>query len=293
MKNCDIDGIITTNWDTVLEQLFPEYRVFVGQKELLFSNPLNIGEIYKIHGCAKNPSSLILTDDDYNDFNNRNAYLAAKLITIFVENPVVFIGYSLSDTNIRSIIKSIASCIGGSNIQKLQNNLIFIDRNEPPTGPTIETSYIQFDKTQIPIKVIKTKDYNPVYSSISRFQRKLPARVLRFCKERVFDLVRDTTTDKKLAVVNFDEIEDPSKVEVVFGLGLMDRLGKQGYIAITTEDLFEDLLMETQKYDSKKILEITYANLPTHIKFIPIYKHLRAIGINSIEEYKKIQFKPR
>lgn len=49
-SDISVDGIITTNWDFLIEELFPDFRVFVGQQELLFSNPQSIGEIYKIHG---------------------------------------------------------------------------------------------------------------------------------------------------------------------------------------------------------------------------------------------------
>ncbi|MGR5342305.1 SIR2 family protein, partial [Vibrio astriarenae] len=69
LSRLNVDGIITTNWDTFLQSLFPDYRVYVGQDELLFSNPQSIGEIYKIHGCVNTPRSLVLTQHDYKDFN--------------------------------------------------------------------------------------------------------------------------------------------------------------------------------------------------------------------------------
>lgn len=103
-----IDGVITTNWDLLLENLFPTYKVYIGQSNLLFSNPQKIAEIYKIHGCSSEPKSLVLTQDDYDEFKNKNSYLASKLLSIFLEHPVFFIGYSLNDENIASILGSIS-----------------------------------------------------------------------------------------------------------------------------------------------------------------------------------------
>ena len=286
LAKCDVDGVITTNWDLLLERIFPSYKVYIGQKELLFSNPLSIAEIYKIHGCCSDPQSLILTDGDYADYNERNAYLAAKLITIFVEHPVIFIGYSLTDPNIRALLKSVAACIGTENITKLQNNLIFLDRNEEASGPTIETAYLQFETTQIPAKVVKTKDFALAYQAIAMFERQMPAKVLRFCKERVFEIVKGTTPEKKIAVVDFESIEDPSSIEVVFGIGVASSLGQQGYVAISVDDLFEDLILNTKKYNAKHILEITLPALSSGVKFVPIYKHLRAVGIKTLDQYK-------
>jgi hypothetical protein len=83
LKKIKIDGIITTNWDTLLEGCFSDFAKFVGQEELFFSELFAIGEIYKIHGCATKPESLGLTQEDYDSFHERNPYLAAKSLKAF------------------------------------------------------------------------------------------------------------------------------------------------------------------------------------------------------------------
>ena len=106
-----ISGIITTNYDTLLETLFPNFDTYIGQEELLFSNITGIGEIYKIHGSITDAKSLVLTSKDYENFEKKASYLIAKLLTIFLEYPIIFLGYSLNDRNIRNIFETISDCL--------------------------------------------------------------------------------------------------------------------------------------------------------------------------------------
>ena len=123
LRNAVVDALITTNYDDILPALFPDYRPFVGQDGLLFANPQGIGELYQIHGSVADPESLVLTAADYQRFEERNTYLAAKLMTIFVEHPVIFLGYSLSDRNVHSILRSIAKCLTSDNIDRKHSSL--------------------------------------------------------------------------------------------------------------------------------------------------------------------------
>jgi len=54
-RGINVDGIITTNWDCLLEKLFPKYKAFKTQDDLISSTPQGIGEIHKIHGCITDP----------------------------------------------------------------------------------------------------------------------------------------------------------------------------------------------------------------------------------------------
>lgn len=98
-------AIVTTNYDELLENTFGElYEVCVGQ-DIIFSSRDDCSKtIYKIHGSISNPSSIVITQEDYDKFMASSKYLYAKLMTLFWENPIVFMGYSISDENVKNVL---------------------------------------------------------------------------------------------------------------------------------------------------------------------------------------------
>lgn len=220
LQNATIDGIITTNWDLLLEGLFPGFKKFLGQEELLFSSPQSVGEIYKIHGCCISPNSLIVTANDYESFQARNPYLAAKLLTIFVEHPVIFLGYSLSDPNVSQILGSIASCLTSTNIDQLRDRLILVHWEPGRRGFQINDTNIITERFSIPVKVITTSEFTPIFEALCEIPRKFPARILRRLKQHIYNLVQDNDPDNHLYVVDIDDEADLSKLDVVFGVGM-------------------------------------------------------------------------
>lgn len=291
LSRLNVDGIITTNWDLFLEKLFPDYRVYVGQSELLFSNPQSIGEIYKIHGSSSRPASLVLTREDYDLFEDRNPYLAAKIITLFVEHPIVFIGYSLSDKNIANILKAIVSCLGNENVNKLRDNLIFIQRaNDQP--PSYNKTVITIDSVQLPITIVKSDDFLPIYEALDATKRKIPARILRFCKEQLYTLVQSATPENKMCVVDIDNIESAKDVEFVVGVGIAgSSTSGIGYQGLTAIDLFKDLILEGEiKLDSEKLLSSTIPSISKNCKYLPVYKYLNDLGILAEDKERLAEF---
>jgi hypothetical protein len=291
LAGLNVDGVITTNWDLLLEQIFPGYKVYIGQKELLFSNPQQIGEIYKIHGCSTKPASLVLTTKDYQEFNDRNAYLAAKLITIFVEHPIFFIGYSLSDENITSLLRAISLCIGKEHIEQLRRNLVFVQRLEEGDKEGMADTYLTIDGVHVPLVLVKTNDLRPLYDALGEVKRKIPARILRYCKEQLYALVRSSEPEKKLCVVDFDEIDKNEEVEFLVGVGVANyspanEVGAVGYAAIEADNLFHDLLHEDQTYNAKSIVENVVKRAGKNSRNIPVFRYLQAMGIRNQQDYE-------
>lgn len=287
-----VDGIITTNWDYLLEELFPDYRVFTGQQELLFSNPQSIGEIYKIHGSISDPHSLVLTAEDYEEFSSKNPYLAAKLVTIFVEHPIIFLGYSIADPHIRAIISSIARCLPQDKIEAFQKNLVFVQRTKNGESPSVEKTTIQPDDFSVTMMIAKVSDFGQVYAALTGGKRKLPARVLRFFKEQLYELVHASEgADKKLAVVDFDEIENADEVEFVVGVGVAKhrqefgekaeaRLAAKGYAGVAANELFADCLTDASQFDGENLLGSAFPIFARQDRiFIPVFRYLKAAGI--------------
>lgn len=276
-----------------MEELFPDYKVYIGQQELLFSNPQSIGEIYKIHGCSSRSRSLVLTNEDYIDFNYRNAYLAAKLITIFVEHPVVFIGYSVSDENIASLLLSVSKCIGESAADKLKNNLIFVQKLKDGEKEGVSETFLTVDSVRIPIIVVKSKSFSSVYEAMHETKRKIPARILRYCKEQLYEIVKTQSPEEKICVVDIDQVDNKDDIEFVVGIGVVkereeqerQEVGKYGYQGINAIDLFVDLLRNNGGFDSEKIILSTIPSVGKGSSYIPVYKYLREFGIVSQESY--------
>lgn len=70
-------AIITTNYDQMLEILFPDLTPIVGQQAIK-GQSVSIGEVFKIHGCVTRPSDIVLTTSDYDQFTKKKKFLSSQ-----------------------------------------------------------------------------------------------------------------------------------------------------------------------------------------------------------------------
>ena len=280
----NISGIITTNYDKFLEKIFQNFKVFAGQEELIFSNLEGIAEIYKIHGTSSSPETIIITSDDYKKFEEKSDYLTAKLLTIFLEYPIIFIGYSINDKNIKNIFSSIAKCLNQKQLEKLKQRLIFIEYSLENTS--IDTHSIDFNNGKIIEMIkIKTNNFSEIYKSLKEIKAKYSPRVIRDLRNEIYKLAEDSNPNSLVVATGFENLNklDDTKFYTI-GIGIKE----DGYgIPITAEKIYEDIILDNGYFMPDLI--VSYY-LPTLLKTnsggLPIYKYLKDYEGNISENIK-------
>jgi len=283
-------GILTTNWDDFMQNCFVDFQVEIGQKEAIFADQRSIGELYKIHGCTSKPESLVVTSRDYERFMANDHYLNAKLLTLFAEFPIIFIGYSLSDPNIELILKNLISCLDSDlfHVDKLKNRLFFVEWQDKPCEPSIESSTYTMKSITIPLIKIKVHDFKDIWKALGELPRTLSVKTLRHLQNMVFDFVTSYTPTKKVLVNGMEELDEIENLEVVVGFGNISKLEAKGIIGLKAKDLMQDILFD--QIGPTNYLEIVEKLLPTVIRqntYVPFFKYqLGCDNLNSDNSLK-------
>lgn len=113
-------SIFTTNYDRLIETCYENNIVsiqklipFLSDEQDIESYSISSGDLplIKLHGCITRTHDeslpLILTVDQYNQYRKNRTGLFKYLFETAYKNTIVFVGHSLQDANIRSILKDL------------------------------------------------------------------------------------------------------------------------------------------------------------------------------------------
>lgn len=108
--------IITTNYDSLLEEAYSENCNLVVTNSDLSKIDSRKPTIYKIHGDFSHPKNIIITKNDYNRlYSQQQENLIWDSIRVeFSRHNVLFIGYSISDQNIQILVEYVKKQMGDS-----------------------------------------------------------------------------------------------------------------------------------------------------------------------------------
>lgn len=210
----NISSIITTNYDTLIEEIF-EFTPLVGNN-ILLSNPY--GSLYKIHGCISQPEKIIIGTDDYNSFNGKYELIRAQLLSLFIHNPIIFMGYNIGDENIKSILKTIFTYIEPNSAEAdiIRGNFLLIEFDKGSTNEEITEHDIDMEGfSTIRINKIKTDNYVSIYRSLSKLQLPISAMDVR----KVQNIVGEIYSGGSIKVTITEDIDTLRNGDKILAIG--------------------------------------------------------------------------
>lgn len=106
-------NIFTTNYDTLLEDSYPEEDIKVVRCDADCSQTDKAVNIYKVHGDVICPEQMVITRADYDSLlcTERNSIVWNRVKDAFASTDVLFLGYSLEDTNMQILLDKISGSL--------------------------------------------------------------------------------------------------------------------------------------------------------------------------------------
>ncbi|HQS49518.1 MAG TPA: SIR2 family protein [Xanthobacteraceae bacterium] len=200
-------AVITTNYDDSLECTLQGYQPVVGRDVYRYRIE-SMGEIYKIHGTVDDPQSIVLTTADYEKYSEQRRYVSAKMMTMFAENPVIILGYSLNDENVSKILCDVGEVIADDN--GFIENIIFIQREDKSPAGTIypETLPVTSNSRTYHIRRIALDGYLELFDILAETASlsNIKPHILKSFMSRMNDVVRVDIPSRRVEVT-YDHIE--------------------------------------------------------------------------------------
>lgn len=271
--------IVTTNYDTFLEDRLEERNispmVYVGQNGF-FEETIGWNEIYKIHGDAKKPCSIIINDSDYRGYDKNSILISAKVLSTMIHSPIIFLGYSLNDRNVLNLLSDYSSQLPKDDIGRNKNRITVVEYKK---GMKELNEFVNHNPVEnFDYSVIQTDNFKTIYDAIATIDEGLtPNEVLRYqkaIKEIVVSAEEKRSLDSVL--VTPTQLANVEK-EINAGKPIVVALGNKKNMFVLPDIItyMEDYLFEKNEILPKIALEFVARNggPKSRIPFVRYWKN--------------------
>ncbi len=94
--------IVTTNFDTLMDQVAKGYQVIREDRDLLTG--ISPHYLLKLHGDIRQPAKLVFKEDDYLHYSETHRLMETFLKSLLIDHVFLFVGYSLNDYNLKTFV---------------------------------------------------------------------------------------------------------------------------------------------------------------------------------------------
>lgn len=273
----NVGSVITTNYDKLIEDIF-EFNPLIGN-DILLSNPY--GSVYKIHGSITHPADIIITDDDYGKFKSKYELIRAQLLSLFIHNPIIFLGYAIGDTNIKDILKTIFSYVEPNTelAQKIRSNFLLVEYDKGNKNLDIAEHDIDIEDIPGTIRInkLKTDNFIDIYKHLSEIILPISAMDVR----KVQSVVKEIYAGGSIKVMITESLDDMKNSDRILAIGSSKTIH---YEYMTKAEMIQNYFNIIEESNSA-ILELLNKQTISNSEYFPIFafstinKHLRNVDL--------------
>lgn len=234
---------------------------------------------------ATDANSIIITEQDYRTFNDSRKLIIAKMLTLFAESPIVFLGYSFTDENIQGIISDFLGCLSPIQLQSIHNHFIFISYKKGELNlQQIQRTITTRQGNEIPITEIQTDNYLKVYESLNKITPGISPVKIRATKRIVKNIVDNNLSSDNVeaTIVGLDDLNNMnfSNKPLAIAIGYRESiLNKFGYGIFDDTLIFEDILYDNKHFDADSMCSDRFKSIP-HTRLLPVFKYVKATTLH-------------
>lgn len=258
----NIGSVVTTNYDKLIQDIF-EFNPLIGN-DILLSNPY--GSVYKIHGCVTDPSKIIITEDDYSRFKAKFELIRAQLLSLFIHNPIIFLGYNVGDENIKEILKTIFTYVEANSdiANRIRRNFLLVEYEAGSDNLEITEHDIDLQGfSTIRINKIKTDNFTAIYEALSNLTLPVSAMDVR----KVQSIVKEIYSGGQIKVNFTEDMDALSNSDKIVVIGSVKTIQ---YSFQSTSEMMSNYFKIIEESNSQLLKLIDKQKIATN-QYFPIY----------------------
>lgn len=258
----NIGSIITTNYDKLIEEVF-EFDPLIGN-DILLSNPY--GSVYKIHGCVSDPLKIIITEKDYGNFSDKYELIRAQLLSIFIHNPIIFLGYNIGDENIKELLKTIFTYIEPNSpaAEQIRKNFLLVEYEAGSASQETGEHDIDLEGfATIRINKIKTDDFTAIYKALANLLLPISAMDVR----KVQAIVKEIYAGGEIKVMITEDLDSLNNSDRILAIGSSKSITYQFLTSAETMANYFSVIEEA----NSQLIELINKYKISSTQFFPIF----------------------
>lgn len=202
------------------------------------------------------------------------------MLTLFAEAPIIFLGYSFTDEDVREIIEDFLSCLSDEQLEDIRKHFIFISyKKDEKDLIEIERTITTKNAVEIPFVEVQTDNYGLVFDKLSEIVPGISPLKVRETRRVVKTIVDQNmaSSDAESIIVGIDDLSnfDFSSKPLAIAIGYKENiLNKYGYGLLEESQIFEDIIFDNKHFDAEAMCSERLKRIGK-TRLIPVFKYVK------------------